>query len=121
MSIWDEPLVDDIWLVGVSGRLDQRQTADLEAIFNKLIDDEHVNFIVDLAEVTYINSGGLRCLVSVWRQVRRINGDVILCDLNPRISEVFNIVGFDKIFQIHSDRESALKSFQKGSHSGSLS
>lgn len=121
MSIWCEPLVDNVWLVGVSGRLDQKQTAELEAAFNQNLKEDHVNFIVDLNDVTYINSGGLRCLVSLWRLARRSDGDVVLCNLNPRISEVFNIVGFDKIFQIHPSREDALTAFQGASHPGNSS
>ena len=114
MSIWHEPLDDTVWLVGVSGRLDQLQTAELEAEFARLLDEDHVNIIVDLTDVTYVNSGGLRCLVSVWRQARKFDGDVVLCNLSPRITEVFNIVGFDKVFQIHTNRENALEVFSKG-------
>ena len=79
MSIWHKSLTDDIWLVGVSGRIDQSQTPELEQELVALLDAGHSKLIVDLSEVTYMNSGGLRCLVSVWRLARKADGDVALC------------------------------------------
>ena len=111
MSIWDEPLSGEIWLVRVSGRLDQSQTDILQTLLRNLIDDGHFQLIVDLTEVSYINSAGLRCLVTGWREANRLDGQLILCCLNSRISEVFSTVGFDKVFHIFSTRVEAQKHF----------
>ena len=78
MSIWDEPTVEGSWLVVVSGRLDQSQNQLLEEELKRLLDEGHHQLIVDLGEVTYVNSGGLRCLVTVWRQARERGGNVVL-------------------------------------------
>jgi anti-sigma B factor antagonist len=90
-----------IWLVGVSGRLDQNLTPQLESALHSLLNGGYFHLVVDLAEVTYINSGGLRCLVSAWRQARQRGGNLALCGLSQRISDVFAIVGFNKVFQIY--------------------
>ena len=63
--------------------------------------------------VTYINSGGLRCLVSSWRKARQQSGDLILCGLSSRLHEIFAMVGFDKVFQITTTIEEAQVIFQK--------
>ena len=107
MSIWDEPLNGDSWLVGISGRLDQSQTDLLQTLLQSLINDGHYQLIIDLTEVSYINSGGLRCLVTGWREANKFDGQFILCGLNSRISEVFSTVGFDKVFHIFATREEA--------------
>jgi len=93
----------ETYLIRVDGRLDQDQTPQLETILNELLDDGHINFIVDLTATTYINSGGLRCLVSVWRKARQQSGNLVLCGLNDRLQEIFSMVGFDKVFQIYPD------------------
>ena len=103
MSVWDEPVAEDSWLVGVSGRLDHSQDQLLEETLQRLLDEGHYRLIVDLNQVTYVNSGGLRCLVTIWRQARRQGGDIALCGLSEHISKVFSIVGFDKIFLIYPD------------------
>lgn len=99
-SIWQEQYPQHIWLVGVRGRLDQSLTPQLENTLNTLLNNGRYNLIVDLSNINYINSGGLRCLVSAWRRTKAQNGDVVLFGLNERILEVFTMVGFDKIFHI---------------------
>jgi anti-sigma B factor antagonist len=106
MNIWRRHLNEEssgLCLVGVRGRLDHTLTPQLEKELNQLIDEGHTRLIVDLTEVQYINSGGLRCLVSAWRSARQQQGNVTLCGLNNRLQEVFGMVGFDKVFQIFAD------------------
>jgi anti-sigma B factor antagonist len=109
MSIWQEQLPQGKWLIGVQGRLDQSQTPELETQLNTLLDNNQYHLVIDLTEVNYVNSGGLRCLVGVWRKAKQQNGDVVLCGLNSRVQEIFAMVGFDKVFQIFPDRHQALQ------------
>jgi anti-sigma B factor antagonist len=107
MAIWHKQLGNDLWLVKVDGRFDQSQTAALESQLNELLDYGRIFLIIDLTQTTFINSGGLRCLVSAWRKARQQNGDLVLAGLNNRLQEVFNMVGFDKVFQIYPDYQTA--------------
>lgn len=119
MNIWQRKLGKaadgsvDLWLVGIRGRLDHSLTPKLESQLSTLLDDGHNRLIVDLTEVEYINSGGLRCLVSAWRNARQQKGDLTLCGLNARLSETFAMVGFDKVFQIYPTCDVAQKAGQK--------
>ena len=107
MAVWTEELSEGIWLVGVSGRLDQGQTPELENKAIEIIEAGSFRLVVDLTEVSYVNSGGLRCLVTLWRKSRSQGGDVALCGLNERIGEVVATVGFDKVFKILPTVEAA--------------
>lgn len=99
-AIRQEQHTKNIWLVGVNGRLDQSLTPQLSETLTSLLDNGRYRLIINLSGVSYINSGGLRCLVSAWRTARANNGDVVLFGLNDRILEVFTMVGFDKVFHI---------------------
>ena len=112
MNIWQESVTDKIRLVGVNGRLDQNLTPTLEAELLSLLDEGIYYLIVDLDKVNYINSGGLRCLVTAWRQAHQHGGDLVLCGLNDRVTKVFSMVGFDKVFQIFIDRAAAQEAIQ---------
>ena len=104
MSVWQEKLPhSDSWLVGVSGRLDQSLNPKLEETLNDLLENGHFRLVVDLTHATYINSGGLRCLVSAWRRAKAGEGGLVLCGLNSRLQEIFAMVGFDKVFTIYDD------------------
>jgi anti-anti-sigma factor len=103
MSVWQEKLPQGVYLIGVNGRLDQTLNPQLEETLNALLEDGHYHFVVDLSDTTYINSGGLRCLVSAWRRAKANDGSLALCGLNDRLQEIFAMVGFDKVFEIHAD------------------
>ena len=104
MSVWQEKLPhSDAWLIGVNGRLDQSLNPKLEETLNDLFENEHYHIVVDLTHASYINSGGLRCLVSAWRRAKANEGSLSLCGLNNRLQEIFSMVGFDKVFVIHED------------------
>ncbi|MBK8984941.1 MAG: STAS domain-containing protein [Chloroflexi bacterium] len=108
MNISQQQLANSIWQVEVRGRLDQSQTPHLNDTLIKLLNEEQYHLIVNLSDVSYINSGGLRCLVSAWRKARAQNGNLILFGLNDRICEIFTMIGFDKVFQIYPTQEEAL-------------
>ena len=118
MSVWQEKLPhSDSWLVGVSGRLDQSLNPKLEETLNDLLENGHFRLVVDLTHATYINSGGLRCLVSAWRRAKAGQGTLTLCGLNARLQEIFAMVGFDKVFAIQDDCAAARGPARRGAHS----
>lgn len=114
MNVWQESLPSETVLVGVRGRLDQSLNPTLEQTLNDLLDSGRTHFIVDLTEATYINSGGLRCLVSAWRRAREHHGSLRLCGLNPRLQEIFSMVGFDKVFEIYDSCAEARQTASSG-------
>lgn len=100
-------------VIRLNGRVDQLITPTLEATLTDLTQAGHNHLLIDFTAVQYINSGGLRCLITAWRQARRDGGDVVLYGLNSRLQELFQMVGFDKVFHIYPTRETALDSWQK--------
>lgn len=111
MAVQEEYLTSDCWLVMVDGRLDQSQNSDLETVLNNLLAADHSRLIVDLTQTSYINSGGLRCLVTAWRKARQQEGDLFMCGLSPRLREVFEMVGFDQVFNIFPTVDEAQEAF----------
>lgn len=109
MSISSQQLAGNVWVINSRGRLDQLTNPQLEQSLTELLDSGHDRFIVDMTEATYINSGGLRCLVSAWRRTREQGGDLVLCGLNSRLEEIFSLVGFDRVFHIYATCEDAQK------------
>ena len=69
------------------------------------------NIIIDMSSATYINSGGLRCLLTGCRISRNQGGDIVLCGLNARMTDIFEMVGLDHIFTIHTTRREARDHF----------
>ena len=71
-------------------------------------------FLLDLTEVTYIDSFGVGVIAAKYVSVRRKGGDVKLLRLSPRSRRVMRISGLLKIFQSFDNEEDGVKSFRAG-------
>jgi anti-sigma B factor antagonist len=111
MAVEVEQVQDGIQLVRVDGRLDQQQNKTLEDQLTALLEAGHHQILVDLSQTEYINSGGLRCLVTAWRKARQQKGNLVLSGLNQRLQEIFSMVGFDHVFQIFATPVEAILAF----------
>jgi anti-sigma B factor antagonist len=100
-------------LVRVSGRVDHQTAPNLEKALRAIVDDGRHNIIVDLGDVSYISSAGLKVLQATAKSVRGglTPGDVRLLGLKPHLKEVFDTIGFTSLFKIYDDAVDAVGSF----------
>jgi anti-anti-sigma factor len=101
---------EDVRIVEVEGRIAADTTTQLENALRALLEEGAVKIIVDLGNVNYISSAGLRVFLTTLKQVKAGNGVLILVNLVPEVAKVFKLAGFTKIFTIMDDVESALQS-----------
>ncbi len=101
-----------VHLVTLKGRIDHEAARELEQTLMQLIDAGYYRLVIDMSEVNYISSAGLRVLLAARKAVRRWNrGDMCLAGLQPLIRGTFDLVGFDQIFDIYDDVVDAVGSF----------
>jgi anti-sigma B factor antagonist len=98
-------------LVTVSGRVDSSSAPDLDEALKNLTNEGRSNLVLDLSQVDYMSSAGLRSLVSTLRDCKRRGGDVRLATPSARVSDVLNLAGLDSIFQIYTSTTEAVGSF----------
>jgi anti-sigma B factor antagonist len=110
MEIWEKSL-GDVCIVGISGRMDSLNSKDIEAKMNLLIENDTAKIIIDLADVDYISSVGLRVLLAALKKQKQKQGSIKLVSLQPFVSDIFKMTGFDKIFSIYSNQEAALERY----------
>lgn len=110
MSVTHEVLTSDEGAIDVlhaEGRLDAEAAPALESQLATALNSGYNRVILDLSKATYISSSALKVLVSAWRRTRARGGDLILASLHPRVREIFEMVGFDRIFTIRESVASA--------------
>lgn len=66
--------------------------------------------LLDLAELEYISSAGLRSLLIATKRAQAADGRLAVCGLTASVDEVFRTSGFDGILEVHPDRDTALRS-----------
>jgi len=70
-----------------------------------------VRMILDLSQLVYINSAGLRVLAAVLTENKAGGGDLLLVAPSSKIRRVFRIIGFDKFFRLFDSLEAAVREF----------
>jgi anti-sigma B factor antagonist len=98
----------EVRILALSGRLDTETAADLELALQDLQALGATQFVIDLGEIGYVSSAGLRVLLALAKQLDGGRGSLKLCALNEAVKQVFDVAGFSKLFAIFPDRAAAL-------------
>jgi len=64
--------------------------------------------VVDFAKVGHLSSSALKMLITLDKRIRRQNGQLRLCNIQPPIYEIFAITRLNEIFTIAATRREAL-------------
>ena len=67
--------------------------------------------VLDMTNVQYICSAGLRTLADVLTKNKEKGGDLKLAALNPKVMRILRIIGFDKFFSIYETAGAAAADF----------
>jgi len=65
--------------------------------------------LVDMAEVKYIDSSGIACLIEALQEARKKSADLALIAVNPQAMRVLALARLDTVFAIHDDLTSAVQ------------
>jgi anti-anti-sigma factor len=95
----------------VKGRVDRVGATELELILLADIRDGIKHIALDLSEVAYINSTGMRVLAEALTEIHKIDGDLRLVNLHPRVKRTFEIIGFLHFFKVYETIDAAVQSF----------
>jgi anti-sigma B factor antagonist len=88
--------------VYVNGEIDVYTAPKLKEVLFPLSERSEVKMIVDLTNVTYMDSTGLGVIVGAFKSVRKVNGQFQLTGLSPRLKKLFTITGLADIMDINS-------------------
>jgi anti-sigma B factor antagonist len=100
--------VDGTTVVDVTGEIDVYTAPALREKLTALVDDGHVDLVVDLTEVRFMDSTGLGLLVGVLKRVRGLDGRLQLVIDSERLLKVFRITALTQVFTIRETVDEAL-------------
>ncbi len=101
----------DLVILTLNGFLDAHTAPEFEKAIQQEFDAGHVKLIADCGELTYISSAGLGVFMSFIEDIRAANGDLKICNLTPKVAQVFEILGFDSIFEMVPTTDDAVQRF----------
>ena len=92
--------------------LDEASIQRIGEEITELIDNaSDPKLLISFNNVDHMSSAALGTLITIHHKIRNRSGELRLADIDPQIQEVFSITKLDRIFTIHEDSESAMKSF----------
>ena len=90
------------------GRIDTNTAGEFEGKIVEVMDNGASRFVVDLKEIDYISSAGLRVFLMAIKKLKSMGGSFIICSMSDHNKEVFDISGFTPIFTITADQASGV-------------
>jgi anti-sigma B factor antagonist len=99
-------------LVKAIGRVDSQTAPQLETALKEINDANRFNIVLDMDEVSFVSSAGLRVMISVQKTCKRWNrGELVLVSVPQRIYETLDLAGFVPLFRFYEDAVEAVGSF----------
>lgn len=103
--------VQQVTLIQVSGRIDSMNADELGDALTAEIERGARQLVLDLSQVSYMSSAGLRELVAAYNKLQSASGDLRIAQPASRVLDVLEMSGLDTIFQIYASQSEAVGSY----------
>jgi len=104
--------VGDVTAIDVSGRITLGEgSAALREALRDLVSKGQKKILLNLGDVSYIDSSGIGELVSGFTTVTNSGGHLKLLNLNKRVKDLLQITKLYTVFEVHEDEAAAIRSF----------
>ena len=104
----EQTQVGDKVVLHVAGRMDAENAHQFELQCESCIADGFTSIVIDLSDLAYISSLGLRSVVAVSKKARDKGGELRICRMTGLVRQVFEITRLTQVFPVHDSVESAL-------------
>lgn len=98
-------------IVKLKGRIDSANVAEFEGAINALQQQGRHCLVLDMAELNYMSSAGLRVMVSALKAARNKSGNVVVAAPTTNMVDTLKLVGFHTLFPHYDDVLKAVDSF----------
>jgi anti-anti-sigma factor len=100
--------VNGVPVVRINGRLDATTAAPFDSGMSTLTASPEKRILVDLGQVSYVSSAGLRSILQLVKHTAASGGRLGLFSANEQVAEVIEISGFPSLLDIYPDEAAAL-------------
>lgn len=95
----------DIQVIEPIGILDSTKAEEFRQSVEELLQNGAETILVDLTDITFIDSSGLGTLVVLLKKIRGLNRSLCLCSINDQVRMLFELTSMDRVFDIYEDRQ----------------
>ncbi|HOJ88981.1 MAG TPA: STAS domain-containing protein [Pseudothermotoga sp.] len=85
----------------IEGDFDAYHSADIKKMIKEQMEkSNNTKIVLDMSNVPYIDSAGLGTMVSLLKDARNLDKELILCSLRQNVKRIFEMTRLDKVFKI---------------------
>jgi len=103
--------VEGCLIVVLSGYIDTYNSTFFQKQVQRVIEAGFIRLIFNCGSLNYVSSTGIGSFTVFLKTVKPLNGDVVLLNIQPKVYEVFQILGFSQFFNIKDTLDSAISFF----------
>ena len=110
----EETIQQDVSCINLNGRFDANTSDAVENFIRERIEKGRSQFVLNMKNVSFISSAGLRVVIIIARELRNeYQGDLHIAALQPSVNRVFEISGLNNILKMFDDEQAAGEAFDK--------
>ena len=95
----------NVQVIEPTGILDSTKAEEFRESVEALLEEGIDVILVDLKEITFIDSSGLGTLVVLLKKARSLNRSFCICSMNDRVRMLFELTSMDRVFEIYENRQ----------------
>ena len=96
----------------LNGYIDTYNSAFFQKRVAKVIDGGFIQIVFNCAALNYVSSTGIGSFTAFLKTVKPRGGDIVLLDIQPKVYEIFQLLGFSQFFNIKDALSDAVAFFQ---------
>ncbi|HZG40467.1 MAG TPA: STAS domain-containing protein [Nodosilinea sp.] len=95
----------NVQVIEPAGILDSTKAETFRQSVEELLQNGAEIILVDLKDITFIDSSGLGTLVVLLKKIRGLNRTLCICSANDQVRMLFELTSMDRVFEIYEDRQ----------------
>lgn len=106
----DMEIIHGVLCIRLSGELDHHTAEELREQASGAIERNNIRHIVlNLEHLSFMDSSGLGVILGRYKQIKQMNGEMVVCAISPAIQRLFDMSGLFKIIRLEPTEEFALQ------------
>ena len=106
--------VGDVMVLNISGKIMGGPDHEkFQTEIKTLVSAGHVDVLLNLSKVSWVNSTGLGILVSAFHTLKKNSGQLKICEVSDRIDNILNVTQLKLVFETFDNCEDAIASFRQ--------
>ncbi|SIQ35127.1 anti-anti-sigma factor [Alkalispirochaeta americana] len=97
----------------LTGYIDTYNSNFFQKRVNRAVEAGFARLIFHCAGLNYVSSTGIGSFTAFLKAVKPKGGDLVLLEIQPKVYEVFQLLGFSQFFQIKDNLDDAVEHFTK--------